>query len=1073
MTQDEIDRLKAQSQEKYEVLEAAIRNIPPNLDDAAQMDAYYATRAEAQREFDAAQYDLSAAYVLFDAERQPAANPGGQGTLGEDFATNTQMGMATGGTTGEITQFDVPAQEPVPERGQPAFIEGMGNSETLTPQEEIERNTGRAAEPRGSIDMAQGTLDDFWAEADSMSAEEQADFADYLKDNAISVDAPIRKLRQAMSDWEASRAPADAPTNPAGETEILTDASGMPEGSRFRTIPFEMLELREDLFQRRFPRGLAGGRYTKEEYVRNIADNWDLNRLDPWKVAWNPDTQKFVIIGGHHRYDAGALRISRNQLIGNGNNDIPVHILEGDIKTSAGRAKLVTDSIVDNHSRQDVPLSTTINDFNYLIEGPDPAIRTAGQAGAAMNLNQKEIDELQSLRQLNSAVLFELEQDDSLKPYAIELGKRVNTGMFTPLEAAAYWRNKISVAEKRPTLTSLRAELRAIQNAITNEQIKASDMFTGFDEGSFDAAEVKFSDATKALMLKQQRLDEIKTARAEFRGYAQNAAKIAEAFQQDQIDLPIAQIESNVEQYLKALDQHQERIEEGNLTDPLPTRSPIVSAIAANGEALGDKDGDGQIDAVDWDDDNDLVPDSHDITPAARKEETGMATNATGDMGEEAEVAKPLPGQTGMFGGAVGDDGTLRGDELDEQPETPPAPKPSSIDEATPETEPDYERDFNELFGGMGRDIKEGYRDALKKKRMEVFIRKGTPLDPEGIVRQYGDEAEVMRVLTDPGDAFGMTPDEAQEVINASKGNASSDYRFMLQQWAQRALAKRRRFIESRGEQSASEQTQPKADARAQRQAARAWGGSPPASEFGTEGLPSMNNPSPASPAPTESQAGGWYRQRDAYGRFAPGGTSPAPRVRQSATQGADMTAGAESDLPQTDAAPRTNTTAQTGTGGGQTQNVDVDVIVADGEKGNKHFQRREFTDQDGDKAAIITDDKGRTRAVGIDIDGDGAVDSYALDTKGDGKLDKIMVTDGRGKAEMVADFKLSGNRGSGFNLDVSDDVAMMRGSPNTLAKPKSGGRKRSNNSRPSMARNSKRKGKCAARGRQYSAMMR
>ena len=1317
----------------------------------------YDTRVGTREPFSSKEEAQRGVSRYLEARKPEATNPSGQGTLGDEFATNEQLGMTTGGDKGETQKFDVPASKPAPVRGQASYVEGMGNTETLTAQKEINRNLGRDTDGDGV--------------PDSLDANDDND---------------------GLPDSED-------PT---------------PQGPRFRNVPFEQLEIREDLFQRRFPRGLAGGRYTKDEYVRNIADNWDLNQLNAWKVVWNPETGKYTIVGGHHRHDAAKLRMSREQLVGEGDNQVPIQLLEGDITTPEGRAKLETLAIVDNHSMQDVPLSTTIENFNYLIEGPDPSITTPGQAGAKMNLGQREIAELQSLRQLNSAVLFELEQDESLKPYAIELGKRVNTGMFTPLEAAAYWRKEISEPEKRPTLTKYRANMTSIQRAIEDENIKASDMFVGLDEGQFDVEGVRYSDATKALMMKQQRLDEIKEARAEFRGYARQAERLAEAFAEDQIDLPAGRIQENVEAYLRELAQHEERIEAGNLVEPIPKRSPIVAAIADNGKALTDNDGDGQVNAVDWDDDNDMVPDSHDATPhgATGEEVPEMMQNEQArpdDQEEEEQPPRPLAGQQGMFGGKVDETGTLKGDSLEQEA--------IKAEEISP------------MVGGVGESVGPAIRDADRKARVKKLLQGGIPINPQDVVRSYGDAA-ALEALQDPRDAFGMSESEAQAVIAASKGDEPEGYQAMLNAWRQRVMERRQTFMAARGNVSPEPQPEPeestpppaptpepeaivagepkahvtatpqpekfmpvegmsvaelgrerdtledqmrggigmtqeqrsrweslrqeigtrvaadpqaqaqlstgsaipgaapqgratappvedneqvqkvakakseeveelarytqdardlvqrlqeqeqsiqasweaspagseqkerlererhinsqklsdaesalnrlenaharamqaqsnitkswqpppdaesddaeeaekgssfverardrfrgdpmrreanqwfrderkrlramrkemgynsltpndwkylyqnklqyektgeapetsnpepnypapanekdslanerlseqarreamqlddefearrderfssqsesrrkdrlsegeaaeqrsearaerrfersqrradaeaerierRANARAQRRAASAYGGAPPAPGYGSEDLSPIDALTAGSPfapegkgVPTESQAGGWFRRRDAYGRFAPGGTAPAPRKPNTPRPGAPGDAAPEDadtydDAPHSTAkgtpAAAPQTRAQKGGGSdGQTQTVDVDVVVVGADDGSKHFTRTEEVDEDGDKASIIKDDKGRTRAIGIDADGDGKVESYVLDTDDDGTPDTILITDGKGRAEAVADLQLSVDRtpaGDKVSAQVERDMAMMR----------------------------------------------
>jgi len=50
--------------------------------------------------------------------------------------------------------------------------------------------------------MALGrTSQEFWQEADSLPASQQASFADWLEDKQIPVDAPVHALERAMRDW--------------------------------------------------------------------------------------------------------------------------------------------------------------------------------------------------------------------------------------------------------------------------------------------------------------------------------------------------------------------------------------------------------------------------------------------------------------------------------------------------------------------------------------------------------------------------------------------------------------------------------------------------------------------------------------------------------------------------------------------------------------------------------------------------------------------------------------------------------------------------------------------------------
>ena len=166
-----------------------------------------------------------------------------------------------------------------------------------------------------------------------------------------------------------------------------------------------------------------------------------------------------------------------------------------------------------------------------------------------------------------------------------------------------------------------------------------------------------------------------------------------------------------------------------------------------------------------------------------------------------------------------------------------------------------------------------------------------------------------------------------------------------------------------------------------------------------------------AVPAPTEG-APEWNRNRDSYGRFTPGGTSPAQRRSSPSAPSSAPIEGEMAGLSEARTAtmPRVDERGLP-TDDDSEQQFDVDIIIntdrgaIDTVQDTGRDVRIDDTDSTSDKpdahdvlAVAVDDDSGNARIIAYDTDGDGSIDSATIDSDDDGKMDKVVQIDEDGE---------------------------------------------------------------------------
>ena len=457
---------------------------------------------------------------------------------------------------------------------------------------------------------------------------------------------------------------------------------------QFRRVPLEQIKIRADLFQFR----KVGREGVHEADVQQLYEIWDDNKAKAIQVVWVDG--EWAVVEGHHRYMAKRLVEADPEKNALHESGLKVEILDGDTSTPEGRAAIRTQALAGNYEHRDIRLATQVENFRELIEMEHNGINTPGQAGRRLKWPPRKTEQITTLMHLPSNILYSLEQDEDLIRYALDLGQRVQIGMFTSDQAWAYWKAEVDV-ESRPGIGRFRDDLHAIARVMADANVTASDMFAEMDEGQF-AGELSYSPSAKAMLLRAARLADIKQERTEFRGYRNGIRKIVDKMQLAGLDLTVADVTQLVENRLDLLEEYEQRAAEGDLT-PIPEPTGLVKAVQENGEALKDPDSDGIPNAVDIDDDGDGIPDKRDDTPRGddtmphgTDEEEGRPTAKFGTEGitgggsimddeeeEKGEPQGPQPGQIGLGGGTVNEEGELKGDTLEGAPD--------AEDDTTPE----------------------------------------------------------------------------------------------------------------------------------------------------------------------------------------------------------------------------------------------------------------------------------------------------------------------------------------------------------------------------------------------------
>ena len=336
----------------------------------------------------------------------------------------------------------------------------------------------------------------------------------------------------------------------------------------------------------------------------------------------------------------------------------------------------------------------------------------------------------------------------------------------------------------------------------------------------------------------------------------------------------------------------------------------------------------------------------------------------------------------------------------------------------------------------------------------------------------------------------------------------------------ERRLKARTTAAEFRAEREHRRQQQrdrARGDARADRSASDAWGGPPPDDIFGVDPGSTTSG--------TQAQPGDWRRNRDRFGRFSPGGTTPAARKRSPRTGqpgqpgppppgqpagqpgvssdgmapvpveddplsdvfSSDQPAGTQ---PGSYAADYAGKAARAKPGyrhdkAKDDRDIDIDIVVnTDGNVTDGASEVNVGKDGTVEKKyqpkAIAVDRKsGKTRIAAYDRDGDGDIDTALINSDGKGNFDTLVKIDKDG--EVTQEMKLpKGASGknkttvseSEIEASVDGDMAMIKGGGLRTEKGKSKKTTRKSGEGKARRRTSRSGGKRSS-GKMFSAMVR
>jgi len=390
-----------------------------------------------------------------------------QYTLENDFATNRQTEYVMEGGDGEsppLVEVEEDEEDGKPLPGQYGMAE-MGVEDV--PPEPVASPVESVSQPEMPASRPPEPASEPTVE---IEATDDPDIELEVEPIAQPVSQPSGEpANQPAADVNATPEPEESP-----EVVDVTPEPDDEPASRFSEVSIGELEVDPRKFQARF----EGDQLARDEYVRNIADDWQPGKVDPIRVARDSQTGKLVVIDGHHRYSA-ALQVSEagDPLDAQGGDLLPVQILEGDVSNPDDLAELQTASITTNLSRQEVPLHTQIDQYGRLRElNPD---WESDDLQREMNLSAREADELDALSYATPAMKRTLQVSPAYKPYAVELAKRVRTGRFNPEFADQVWNTELMNPDKSYNQATWQSELRGISNEMERSGAESGSLVEG------------------------------------------------------------------------------------------------------------------------------------------------------------------------------------------------------------------------------------------------------------------------------------------------------------------------------------------------------------------------------------------------------------------------------------------------------------------------------------------------------------------------------------------------------------------------------------------------------------------
>ena len=290
-----------------------------------------------------------------------------QNTLGDDFATNRNLGMELGS--------------------------GRANKASLADEEQLQ-----AAQERRRL----------------LAAGQQDIFGDAARGDSATPPTPDTPAVTAYPPIVEKAAPP--PVAHLAGSRILRPRPG--QLPNYGDVPIGALATRLDLFQHRdVPRGQS----VIPERVDDIVRNWDPDRFEAIGVVEDPaNPGRYIVIAGHHRLEAVRQK---------GFNTIPVRVLSGDIANPVDLERMKEQARISNYGVAPTGLREDINTVmareRYLQQQGEAADSLTRKLAGDLRKSSSEIERLRNLSTLPEKVMDVVAYAPQYAAVASELGNAV------------------------------------------------------------------------------------------------------------------------------------------------------------------------------------------------------------------------------------------------------------------------------------------------------------------------------------------------------------------------------------------------------------------------------------------------------------------------------------------------------------------------------------------------------------------------------------------------------------------------------------------------------------------------
>lgn len=830
-------------------------------------------------------------------------------------------------------------------------------------------------------------IQDFWKSEDS-----RIHNLSTFNQGLVSMELDRRRKAGLISDDpEPSRESTDEPPETFEEV-IQQEQRGTP-ASGIQMVDIGDIDVRPEWFQFR---GVEGQREVNPENVRNIADDWDVSRLDPIDAAFDPRTGRYVVLGGHHRFEAAELVKERGGDInpGSESDELPIRLHPGDPNDPEERRRLRETAITSNFGRRSMRLSEVLNNIRQLREDGNSNDEIAGK----MNLRMGEFDRYDALSYLPRDVLQDIELDEDLQQYGIRAGRMVrDSGLDEGLVQAAwnrYLRDESGQTGKRINQTTWQNFLSGVLRESSSDQVQAQELFNFDDEG-----QAQFVDDNPQISALNIITENLASADTELRRFRAMSRQADETFGEEgqEYKASIDRHIGDLEVYRAALEQgenppmpsapsfsaptpqsdipvleprppHQvEIIEEGardtsQLGDfrqrleqmPATSERDVQPMVTAMVDDLGYSEAKG---FETWIDAQNVPEERIERDPSAMRfymrryldaREAGEVTPVSvspryadreqaqsksreleleiDELGRYLQTATQVTDtltkqkeQLQLEWEAASAGGDMRQKERIEREMHETSRKLSDAEAAQNRLEAQRDRrqtararisrDMGGVIATIPKDEENMADERDRTREDEEQPEPGQQSDPE---QQPAAESptgptEADRPFNPPRIAHPKSksrkgaeemPEDPELARIRARAEATQAQQDAADQRAFRREERRadlREQARERREERERERAERQAERRAHGAATTAWGGQPPFGDGigGGDNLSALTadsafGPEAGAPSGDGGQAGEWYRRRDRFGRFSPGGTSPAPRRKQPTTTSAD-----------------------------------------------------------------------------------------------------------------------------------------------------------------------------------------